>query len=317
MRCLIQQVFDLRTRSGFMALVLAALCATGASSVQAAPDAAVTERQDLVASHLAFGEFARALEVAKEATNADEKSELLALVANAQFRAGDSTSSRGSIRMMLDPNQRQQSLSQLASGQALAGGAQADFTQIMALIRSETNGMWADTDGTGGSMSEFTQGVRVDPAGALTKLSKEEQTGRLRDLGIRAREALLNEDVAALSDLRVVSLTRLERSVAARLSEGKPLVESQKLMGGLTKITNVFVYPDLGEVVIAGPSEAWKYNENGVAVGVKSGRPVLQLDDFVAVLRAFSDSDGNDRFFSCTINGRQQEIGRASCRERV
>ena len=308
MRCLMQHAFELRTRSGLMAIVLAALCAAGATNVQAAPGGNAAQRQGLVASHLEFGEFARAIEISKTATNAEEKSQLLALVANAQIKAGDTSSSRGSIRMMSDSSQRQQSLNQLTAERSLAGGAQADFTQIIALIRSETNGMWEDTDGTGGSMSEFTQGVRVDPAGALTKLSKEEQSGQLRDLGVRAREALLNEDVAALSDLRVVSLTRLERSVAARLSEGKPLVESQKLMGGLTKISNVFVYPDLGEVVIAGPSEAWKYNENGVAVGVKSGRPVLQLDDFVAVLRAFSDSDGNNRFFSCSINGRQEGL---------
>ena len=40
--------------------------------------------------------------------------------------------------------------------------------------------------------------------------------------------------------------------------------------------------------VIGGPAEAWRYNETGLPVGESSGRPTLQLDDFVTVLRTFS-----------------------------
>ena len=52
-------------------------------------------------------------------------------------------------------------------------------------------------------------------------------------------------------------------------------------LAGLSQISYVFVYPENGEVVIAGPAEGWRYNEYGMPVGVESGRPTLQLDDLV------------------------------------
>ncbi len=88
----------------------------------------------------------------------------------------------------------------------------------------------------------------------------------------------------------------------SRCPKSKPPLpsESQRLLGGLTRIDHVFVYPAEGDIVIAGPAEAWKYNANGVPVGVESGRPVLQLDDFVDILRAFSAS--GQKVFSCSID---------------
>lgn len=296
-----RHAFGVRFFKGFVATALAT---AALSSLAQAGDAA---RQNQVASHLQFGEFGLAIEVAKAAADPKEKADLLALVADAQLRAGDPTGASGSIRQIPDVPQRQQAGRQLTNQQGLNGGLAIDFQSLIRLIMEETSGGW-EQDGSGtGTITESQQGVRVDPQGVLMKVSKEENSGRLKDLGVRAREALLNDEIAQVSDLRVVSLTRLERSVAARLSEGKPIVESQKLMGGLTKVTNVFVYPELGEIDLAGPAEGWKYNDNGVPVGVKSGRPVLQLDDLVDVLRTFSQGNG-PQLFTCSINPKPEGL---------
>lgn len=264
------------------------------------------DRAKVVAAHLEFGEFSNAIELAKNEKDSTKRSELLQQIAFAQMKIGDFDAAMGSIRGMPDHNVRLEARAEHTAQQAMAGGSQADFTELIALIQSETNGMWEDVDGSGGTISQFQQGVHVDPTGILELASAADHSGRLKELGIEARSALLNGDLAKQSNLRVVSLTRLESAVAQRISEGKLPVESQRLMGGLTKITHVFVYPEDGEVVVAGPAESWKYNENGVPVGVESGRPVLQLDDFVDVLRAFSGS--GQKFFSCSIDPKPEGL---------
>lgn len=282
------------------------IAASSLSPAQAAGSATAADLRSQVAAHLEFGEFQRAATLARQADDELVQSQLLNLVADAQMKAGDFAAALGSIRTMPDYQERQIASSEYSRQQALAGGAQADFDSLIMLIQSETNGMWEEVDGTGGTITEFEQGVRVEPSGVLRKLTSKEHSGRLEELGIQAREALLNDDIATVADMRVISLTRLEQAVSKRLSEGRAPTVSMRLLGGLTKIENVFVYPEDGEIVLAGPAESWKYNDNGVAIGEVSGRPVLQLDDFVTILRSFSAS--RQKFFSCSINPRQEGL---------
>ena len=270
------------------------------------PAGPITSLQDQILAHVEFGEFTRAVEIAKTAASAEERSQLLGLVADAQLKIGDFGAALGSIRSMPDYNERQIARNRHHDEQALAGGSGADFTALIALIMQETEGLWEEVDGSGGTISEFEQGVRVEPSGVLRTQTSEEQSGRLNDLGIRVREALLNDEIAQVSGLRVISLPRLEAAVARRLEQGKEPTLSMRLLGGLTEIKHVFVYPEDREIVIAGPAEGWKYNKSGLAVGTESGRPVLQLDDLVTVLRAFSAT--NQKFFSCSINPRPEGL---------
>ena len=259
--------------------------------------------RDVILAHLEFGEYANAIQLANNVTDKTQRSQLLALVADAQIEIGDFDAALGSIRRMPAQQQRTTSRERHASEQAMSGGAQADFTALIAMIMGETSGEWEEDDGQGGTISEFEQGVRVDPQGVLSIVTEGEHADRLKELGIRARQVVLNKDIAQTSGMRVVSLTRLEQAVAKRIHEGKQPVESQRLLGGLTKITNVFVYPEDGEVVLVGPAEGWTYNDNGIPVGNQSGRPVLQLDDLVTCLRAFATNEQG--YFSCSINPRQ------------
>jgi len=188
----------------------------------------------------------------------------------------------------------------------LNGGTGADFDALIELIQNETAGPWFELDGLGGTIDEFESGVRVDPNGILSRDAKADRTGKLAELSQQARTALLNDDMAEVSGMRLISLTRLEQEVARRLEAGLPIVESMKHLGGLTKVEYVFAYPEDGEIVIAGPAEGWRYDANGMAVGVESGRPTLQLDDLVTVLRTFSPSGTN--IFGCSIDPQAENI---------
>lgn len=262
--------------------------------------------QERVVAHLAAGELGAAMDVALEAPAGAEQMALIRQVVNAHIQAGDFEGAVAAVRRIPDPDVRNFERGRVAQAESLAGGFGADFDSLIDLIQNETEGPWFDLDGIGGTVTEFESGVRVDPNGLLARVSEEDLTGRLTALGIRARVAALNEDMARPSALRMVSLTRLEREVARRLANGEPVVESMRQLAGLSQISYVFIYPENGEVVIAGPAEGWRYNELGMPVGVESGRPTLQLDDLVTVLRTYSA--GGMQIFGCSIDPRQENL---------
>lgn len=189
-------------------------------------------------------------------------------------------------------------------------GGGANFGQIIQLIMDNTDGIWEedeeDTEGTSGTISVFQSGIRVDPQGLLASASLNDTTGRLAAVSQQARQAALNDEMAAPSTLRMVSLTRLEKEVSRRLQSGQSVVESMRQLAGLSQIQYVFVYPTDGEIVIAGPAEGWKYNAQGMAIGAQSGRPTLQLDDLVTVLRTFSPA--GKQIFGCSIDPRSENL---------
>lgn len=255
---------------------------------------------DQIQAHLAAGEFAPAFNLAQTIEDGAARDASLRSIARAQGAAGDTSSARQTLGGLSNRKSA-------ATGRTeLGGGTGANFAPLMALIEQETAGPWdADEPGTG-TISEFEAGVRVDPKGVLYRQTKEEQTGRLAALGVQARTADINEDMSRQSDLRMVSLTRLEAEVSRRVAAGEPVVESMKKLAGLSQIKYVFVYPESNEIVIAGPAEGWKYDANGVAVGTSSGKPALQLDDMVTVLRTFSP--GARQMFGCSIDPRPEGL---------
>ncbi|MGH7199133.1 MAG: hypothetical protein ACREJB_00905, partial [Planctomycetaceae bacterium] len=251
---------------------------SGLSTLDSRPEPEPLSGRALVEAQISAGEFGPALETARATEDEAERAELLRLVAAAQIEAGEFDAARVALARIPIAEQRAEVRSESARPLTLAGGgSQADFQTLMTLIMQETEGPWFDQDGVGGTMSPFPSGVMVDPNGMLVRLSREELSGRLDALGIQSRQADLHEDIARPSTLRLVSLTRLEREVAERLADGKPVVESMRNLAGLSQIEYVFFYPEEGEVVIGGPAEAWQYDERGWPVGVAGGRPTLQL----------------------------------------
>ncbi|HBL47389.1 MAG TPA: hypothetical protein DDZ90_28795 [Planctomycetaceae bacterium] len=265
--------------------------------------------EEQVAAHLTSGEFGQAIEVAETVSNLQERTLLLKMVVKAQMDSGDFMAALGTINRIPLDEERTQAMGERAQAMSLAGGSQlADFTELIDLIQSQTSGGWID-DGSGeGSLRQFSAGVRVDPNGMLHHISKQELKGELEALGAKARKASLNKNVAQNSQLRLISLTRLEKEVQQLIEEGRSPVETMKMLAGLTRVEYVFVYPEDQEIVVAGPAEAWIYNEQGLAVGVESGRPVLQLDDLVTILRTFSDN--GEEIFGCSFDPRAEGLAR-------
>jgi hypothetical protein len=129
----------------------------------------------------------------------------------------------------------------------------------------------------------------------------------------RVQEALqkLDRDVAKRSPLRKVSLTRLEKIIGQRLAEGKSIDDSMLHLAGITRLEYVFCYPESGDVVIAGPAEAWGQAPSGRTQGIETGRPVLELQDLVVALRAFPPGTENKKpFIYCSIDPTEEGLSR-------
>lgn len=275
--------------------LLPGVCFAGATDVDAV--------KKTVASYLEAGEYHSAIQLANKVEDATSRSEILQHIANEQMANGEFQASRATLRQMPVDRSRVQLSAKRATKMSLAGTG-ADFDSLIELIQSQTAGPWFDIDGAGGTIDEFETGVRVDPTGLLARLTITEDKNRLKELGLKSRKANLNTDMAQASNLRMVSLTRLEKAVAERLAQGLPVVDSMRNLAGIYQIQHVFVYPETGEIVIAGPASGWEQTNRGWAVSSHNGAPVLQLDDMVTVLRTFSPE--GEGIFGCSINPRQQ-----------
>lgn len=127
-------------------------------------------------------------------------------------------------------------------------------------------------------------GVSIRPDGLLDNATVD-TLGEIR----KARARLLSDapaDLTGRSPLRRISLRKLDAALAVAVRTGKPIPSELVLLGGLQRIRYVLVYPEQKDIVLAGPAEGWKLDDNGNIVGKTTGRPPLNLDDLVVALRA-------------------------------
>lgn len=177
-----------------------------------------------------------------------------------------------------------------AGGGAAGGGAGSGI----AGIAIDPNGVLTQTDANG----VFTKQVVFDPGGRLTRARMENA------------KAALNREVAKASPLRKVSLRRLEAAVESLLDRNRDLPEDIRYLAGLTRIRYVFFYPESGDIVIAGPAEGWFEDLAGHHLGMKSGRPVLELQDLIVALRAFGPGKSDLPMIGCSIDPTQEGLAR-------
>ena len=191
------------------------------------------------------------------------------------------------------------------------GAVVADFQTLMDLIREVIDpDSWEETgDGTG-RMFPFPLGVHINGQGKLRL--RQPPPVSLKRLGKQRHSALAdsgNRNVRRRSSFRKVSLTRLERHLAFRAAQGLPPTATMLHMAGLHRITHLFFYPETGDIVIAGPADAWRLSEDGRHVSVTTGEPTLWLDDWIEVWRnASASSEG----FYCSIEPRPANLRRAA-----
>ena len=145
-----------------------------------------------------------------------------------------------------------------------------------------------DGDG-GGDTNELNPGagVLIDAKGVLKTRMLQQMDERTARQLIQAARTNLNEDLMVPSDLRKVSLKRLEQAVAKCVQAGQPIPEDMLYLAGLTRVTHVFYVPQLQDIIIAGPAEGFFADVNGKVVGIDSRKVTLQLQDLIVAMRAF------------------------------
>ena len=158
-------------------------------------------------------------------------------------------------------------------------------------------GLGGGTQGTQGA-----SGVMVDANGTLRRVTINDPTGQLRNQRAQEAFAALEGDLQKFSELRKVSLTRLERAIAAKIAAGSGPDNAMRNLAGLTRIKYVFCYPETGDIVIAGPAEPWGEAPNGKQLGVATGNPIIELQDLIVALRAFAPATHNSPVIYCSID---------------
>jgi hypothetical protein len=273
-----------------------------AAQVAADPDARIRQ-------HLDAGEFAPAIALARGLPAGPQRNQMLAAVARAQANAGAPNAALATLHGVTDDRTRSYALDQMAGrpaeGGARGGATQADFDTLIDLITSTISPQSWDTVGGPGAIDSFPTGVYVDASGVMKRIKTIDSQGDLAAQRAAAVEVTGNRDVRRKSQLRKVSLTRLEKQLQMRWALGQPPTEAMKMLAGLHRIRYVFVYPETGDVVIAGPAGRWTADAEGRTVNLDTGEPVLQLDDFVVVLRNALDQGGR---FLCSINPRRENL---------
>lgn len=138
----------------------------------------------------------------------------------------------------------------------------------------------------GGLYGRAVGGVHIDADGVLRNVAESSD-----DLEV-ARANLIGAtgELAQATNSRLISLSAIRDLVLKSNSDGTPIPEEAAYLGGLTRVENIFVYPDRNDIVIAGPAEPWAIGPNGTVVGTKTGRPVIHLDDLLNALKTVEDA---------------------------
>ncbi len=194
------------------------------------------------------------------------------------------------------------------NGSGGGGGQTVDFDSLIQLIESTISPNSWDSVGGAGTVEPFPGGVYIDTRG-LMKL-RERPGGAAGAAAVRteSRDEAAPAGAAGNATLRRISLPRLEREVARYLARGELIPDEIRNLAGLQQVQYVLVYPEEHDVVIAGPADEPQRDEFGRVVGRTNGRPVLQLDDLVVILRAcFADSD-TFGVFGCGIYPRRERL---------
>ncbi len=281
---MLKTAFATWARRLFALCAAAALLAAGSGPAQAQQNPVQAVQQ-----HLAAGEFPLARQVAQRLP-AGQRDQVLGQIAQAQAQAGMFGSAVSSLADIQDDRYRSQMAQQLGQQRfagAGGGAAMADFEQLISLITTTIEPDTWDPEGQG-TVEQFAiaGGVRIDALGTVHSVLKSAEGAGLLLLRKSHRLSDGNRQVMRPSPLRKVSLTRLEKYVQLRLAAGQEPDEAMRYLAGLTKIQYVFIYPESGDIVLAGPAGPWTRDELGRVVNAETGRPVLHLDDLVVLLRA-------------------------------
>ncbi|TWT78550.1 hypothetical protein Pla123a_13430 [Posidoniimonas polymericola] len=224
----------------------------------------------------------------------------------------------GGNNVMLGPGQGQG----LSNGSG--GGANADFDSLIDLIASTVaSETWAENGGGEAEIRPFVGGVWADAQGVLREASANRSTeqgraalaadlAKLRTSVASRVEAALGKSAMSGSDarrpsgLRCISLPRLEKEMERLLAAGQPLDEAMLTLAGLQRVEYVLVFPESGDLVLAGPAGDWRVSDEQRLVATDTGLPVVRLDDLLTMMRRDPRSP-----FGCSIDPRPESLAAA------
>ena len=155
-------------------------------------------------------------------------------------------------------------------------------------------------------------GVSINALDVLRSLSTSDSTNDLDALRrtsgrARARQRTLRKPSQRL---RYVSLPRLERIAAKCTAAGDSLTAEMRYLAGLFRVDYLYIYPETGDIVIAGPAEDWRQTRSGDVLSVRARLPVLRLEDLIVVLRAFPNDGTGVSEIGCSIDPTQQGLAK-------
>ncbi|MDB4374593.1 DUF1598 domain-containing protein [bacterium] len=274
------------------------------------PATAQTATPSEINAHLQAGEFSVALKLA-DSLPSNSRDNWLSKISAHQFDSGAYQTAYQTAGMIDGELPRSDSLSGLYANHnrppatPRGGITESDFLPLIDLITGTIQpDSWLDTGQGLGTIQAFPAGVFVNSSGVLSKIRARKANGSAEIL----RQAVAQTGRGILtwsSPLRKISLTRLERAAQLLTAQGHTLDESMRNLAGLYAITHLIFYPETGEIVIAGPAGPWEFDEHQRAINLRSGKPILQLDDLVNCLRNANSHDGK---FGCSITPRQENL---------
>lgn len=153
------------------------------------------------------------------------------------------------------------------------------FGVLVAALLVFSSHQWAW--GQGGNNNGFFNnrsvgGISIAPDGTLSLATVADFRG-LRDAMLEG-SAKVSSELGERVKLRKISLRALEAALQAARDSGKDLPDEIRYLAGIQLIQYVFVLPEENDIVLAGPGEGWKVQDNGYVVGVTTGLPVIRLD---------------------------------------
>lgn len=129
-------------------------------------------------------------------------------------------------------------------------------------------------------------GISIDADGIVRNVDAR----ALESLAQERKKLLANAAGPGAGELRKVSLAGMVAAVRAAAAEGRPVPAEVALLGGLERVTHVFVDVDRHDVILAGPADRAVVDATGNLVAAGSGRPLLQLEDLIVALRTIDQA---------------------------
>ncbi len=260
---------------------------------------------DLANDAIKNGEFSIAADMANTATRSQADT-IWQNLAAAQMQTGSHEAMANSLTRISSDEQYSRTANDLYRGmrQQIDGNAGGitmnDFRPLISLIESTiAPDDWSATQGEG-TIQPYLSGVFVDASGVLHRFQPDKSD---------SLDSMLTKTHAGTfmsqSNLRTLSLLQLERESMSCALRHEPLPLELKFMAGIYDLQYLIVDVENRDILIAGPAGPWQISDEGVAVNTETGRPVLQVDDFVNCLRSVFFGEGR---FGCSITPRQENL---------